>query len=66
MKINWDNWCKVQEFMDSRSLMCGEEKTLSDEEIEQFNGYLETMNVSITSLNELVGKAQSRFAKKIK
>jgi len=61
--INWDRWNDIEGFFRAHVLMSGEEKTLTDEEVNDLNETLSTISNSTARAEELILSARARWLK---
>lgn len=60
-KIDWSRWNTVRKFFDTGAIMAGEEKQLTDQEIDDVNRYLEEAEKVTGSCRVLLEEAVQRF-----
>lgn len=65
-RIDWSPFSELRIFMDSKngSIMRGEEKTLSDEEIAELQSAMNSMSTSLQTVKALFKTAQERYKNK--
>ncbi len=65
-RINWDDWNKIRKVITGPTLCVGEEKALSEEEVEVINTSLSVCANSLDKIPELFSSAAHKFNNKWK
>lgn len=60
-KIDWEAWNRARQFFEKSSIMNGEEKQLSDDEIAILNENLQGVNTLIGHMIPVLNDAKERF-----